>query len=111
VDVLLQVATATAAEQSTRERDADARDEHQALITALRDTSTPTYPFISALAEDLVSGTPTERLTWTFHLLVTGILHTVRPNQRDRYPSCPHTTPSPSSEPASAGSPWPASCT
>jgi AcrR family transcriptional regulator len=78
VDVLLQVATATAAEQSTRERAVGAQNEHEALVTALRSASAETYPFISALADDLVSGTPAERLAWVFHMLVNGTLHTPR---------------------------------
>jgi AcrR family transcriptional regulator len=57
VDVLLQVATATAAEQSARDRRAGAEEEHQALVAALRGASPDTYPRIAALGDDLYNGT------------------------------------------------------
>jgi AcrR family transcriptional regulator len=79
VDVLLQVATATAAEQSTRDKAADADTEHQALVVALRDAPPETYPHIAALGTDLMAGLPEERLDWIFHMLINGTLHTPRP--------------------------------
>lgn len=80
VDVLLQVATATAAEQSTRDRRAvDARDDHDALTAALGEASADTYPRIAALGNELLSGTPEARLVWIFHMLLDGALHTPRP--------------------------------
>lgn len=79
VDTLLQLATATAAEQSARDRDADAQDEHEALAAAVRGADPGMYPHITAVSGELMSGTPTQRLTWTFTMLVNGILHTPRP--------------------------------
>ncbi|MFE4176806.1 TetR/AcrR family transcriptional regulator [Streptomyces sp. NPDC056909] len=73
VDVLLQVATATAAEQSTRDQAIDAADEHNALVAALRDVNPATHPRISALSADLVSGTPSQRLAWIFRTVVNGV--------------------------------------
>lgn len=78
VDVLLQVATATAAEQSVRDRDAAAEDEHLALVAALRAVSAETHPRIAALADDLVSGTPEQRLTWIFRAVINGARTTPR---------------------------------
>jgi AcrR family transcriptional regulator len=78
VDVLLQVATATAAEQSARDRDAAAEDEHLALVAALRAVPAETYPRIAALAGDLVSGTPEQRLAWTFRAVINGARTTAR---------------------------------
>ncbi|MGW7001583.1 TetR/AcrR family transcriptional regulator [Streptomyces sp. NPDC054933] len=78
VDVLLQVATATAAEQSNRDRSIDAEDEHNALVQALRDASADTYPRIAALGDDLLSGTPEARLTWMFRMVINGTLTTPR---------------------------------
>ncbi|MFC8824105.1 TetR/AcrR family transcriptional regulator [Streptomyces sp. NPDC057137] len=78
VDVLLQVATATAAEQSTRAEDTDARDDHNTLARTLREVSADTHPRIAALADDLVSGTPRERLSWMFRTVVNGALTTPR---------------------------------
>ncbi|WP_277436253.1 TetR/AcrR family transcriptional regulator [Streptomyces sp. SPB162] len=78
VDVLLQVATASAAEHSTRADAVDSTDEHEALVTALRDASPSTHPHTASLARDLVSGTPGQRLDWIFHAVINGILTTAR---------------------------------
>jgi AcrR family transcriptional regulator len=78
VDVLLQVATATAAERSTRAHSADAEAEHSALVAALHVASPDTYPRIAALGDDLVSGTPERRLVWIFRAVINGTLATPR---------------------------------
>ncbi|MGW2249978.1 TetR/AcrR family transcriptional regulator [Kitasatospora sp. NPDC001660] len=78
VDVLLQVATATAAEQSVRDRDIAAADEHNALVEALRQATAQTHPRIAALGADLVSGTPEQRLAWIFRAVVNGAQATPR---------------------------------
>ncbi|MFD0021229.1 TetR/AcrR family transcriptional regulator [Streptomyces sp. NPDC058382] len=72
VDVLLLVATATAAEQSTRDRSSDAEEEYDALVAALHDVSATTYPRIAALGTELVSGSPEQRLAWTFRTVING---------------------------------------
>ncbi|MFF1924661.1 TetR/AcrR family transcriptional regulator [Streptomyces sp. NPDC058221] len=72
VDVLLLVATATAAEQSIRDRSAGAEEEHNALVAALRDASATTHPRIAALGADLVSGSPEQRLAWIFRTVING---------------------------------------
>ena len=80
VDLLLHFATSTAAEQGTRERAIDARDEEDALVTALRNAPAETYPHIAALgAGQLMSGTGQDRLRWGYQVLLTGILQTPRP--------------------------------
>ncbi len=78
VDVLLQVATATAAEQSARRQDDSARDQDDALVTALREATAPTYPRIAALGTDLVSGTPEQRIAWIFRAVINGAKETPR---------------------------------
>lgn len=78
IDVLLQVATATAAEQSARRENASADVEHQALVEVLRDASPRTHPRIVALGDDLLSGTPQDRLDWIFRVVVNGTLSTPR---------------------------------
>jgi AcrR family transcriptional regulator len=78
VDVLLQVATATAAEQSTRDRAVDAQDEHDALTAALLGASATSHPRIAALGGELLSGSPEARLEWIFRMLINGALHTPR---------------------------------
>jgi AcrR family transcriptional regulator len=78
VDVLLQVATATAAEQSTRERDIAAEEELNALLDAVRGVTDQTHPRIAALGDDLLSGTPEQRLTWIFRAVINGAKTTPR---------------------------------
>ncbi|MEV4561743.1 TetR/AcrR family transcriptional regulator C-terminal domain-containing protein [Kitasatospora sp. NPDC049285] len=75
VDLLLQVATATAAEHAGRTGPtADA--EHTALVRALHHADPARYPHIAEAADDLVSGRPEDRLAWTFRTLVNGIAGT-----------------------------------
>ena len=78
VDVLLQVATATAAEQSTRDRDIAAPDDQDALLAALHGVTEQTHPRIAALGADLLSGTPEQRLSWVFRALANGAKTTSR---------------------------------
>lgn len=78
VDVLLQVATATAAEQSTRDRSAAAEDERHALLDALRRVTAQSHPRIAALGPDLTSGTPEQRLAWIFRVVINGAQVTPR---------------------------------
>lgn len=82
VDLLLQFATATAAEHATRDRDLDAQDrraEQDALTAALREVSRETHPRIAALGAELLSGPGEARLAWGFHVLINGALGTPRP--------------------------------
>ncbi|MFJ8361777.1 TetR/AcrR family transcriptional regulator [Streptomyces sp. NPDC093984] len=78
VDVLLLVATATAAEQSARDSALEAEQEHTALVQALGAASPLAHPRVAALGDDLVSGAPEERLAWTFRTIINGILDTPR---------------------------------
>ena len=78
VDVLLQVATATAAEQSTRRRDIAAQDQRSALVDALRRVTPETHPRIAAVGADLLSGTPEQRLAWIFRAVINGAKATPR---------------------------------
>ncbi|GGO93315.1 TetR/AcrR family transcriptional regulator [Wenjunlia tyrosinilytica] len=79
VDVLLLVATATAAEHSARRSaDDDAADELSYLTAAIAGVDPVKHPRTSALGTDLVSGAPRERLTWFFHVLINGTLATPR---------------------------------
>ena len=78
VDVLLQVATATAAEQSARHENTTATGEHQALVAALREVSPEEYPRIAAVGDELVSGPPLDRLEWIFRAVINGTLGTPR---------------------------------
>lgn len=81
LDLLLQFATATAAEQGARDRAYDAEDEQDALAEALRTVDPGVHPHIAALAHDLVSGPELDRLAWGFDVLVNGIGRTPRPKR------------------------------
>ncbi|MCS0605802.1 TetR/AcrR family transcriptional regulator [Streptomyces sp. LP11] len=75
VDLLLQHATATAAEHAGEE----SPDEWQAVTRALREASAETHPHIAAGAGALLSGTPEARLSWAFRALLGGIERTAVP--------------------------------
>ncbi|MFC9324542.1 TetR/AcrR family transcriptional regulator [Kitasatospora sp. NPDC057015] len=79
VDVLLQQATASAAEHAGRVDAPDARQEMDTLARVLRETSAKTHPHIAALGTGLVSGAPAERRSWGIQMLINGILHTPVP--------------------------------
>lgn len=83
VDALLQYATSTAAEQSTRDRDEDAQGDWDALTTALRDVSATTHPRLAALGDELLSGPGEARLGWGLRVLINGMPHTPRPSATD----------------------------
>ncbi|MEU7144548.1 helix-turn-helix domain-containing protein [Nocardia sp. NPDC046473] len=83
-DVLLQFATATAAEQATRDDNAEAEQEMDVLVAAIRNASAETHPRIATLGDDLVSGPGADRLDWGFRLLINGAIHTPRPTEKKR---------------------------
>ncbi|MFJ9115178.1 TetR/AcrR family transcriptional regulator [Streptomyces sp. NPDC102394] len=69
VDLLLQHATASAAEHA----DETPEEDWDALRGALRDLPERTHPRIAALSDALVSGTPEARLAWGRRTLIAGI--------------------------------------
>lgn len=77
VDLLLQHATATAAEHTAGDA---TQDDWDALTRTLRDLSDRTHPHIAALAGDLLSGAPEARLSWGFRALINGIERTAVPD-------------------------------
>ncbi len=80
VDILLQHATATAAEQGTRERDPSARDDWNALVEAVHTSDEAARPMIRAHLPALLSGPDEHRLTWGFDVLINGIVGTPLPS-------------------------------
>ncbi|MGW5330950.1 TetR/AcrR family transcriptional regulator [Streptomyces sp. NPDC004014] len=76
VDLLLQHATATAAEHAGEK----SPGAWQALDSALRGASRDTHPHIAARAGQLLSGTPEARLSWAFRALIDGIERTAVPD-------------------------------
>ncbi|KAA2260085.1 TetR/AcrR family transcriptional regulator [Solihabitans fulvus] len=80
VDVLLQFATATAAEHATRAQFADAAADWDALTNALHEVSERTHPHVHALAASLLAGSPEERMSWSLRMLINGIATTPVPD-------------------------------
>lgn len=80
VDLLLQFATVTAAEQTTRDRGVAAEEDRDALAAALRDVSRDRHPHIAALGTELLSGSGRTRLAWGIDVLIGGLLTTPRPD-------------------------------
>lgn len=72
VDLLLQHATATAAEHSQEASE----EEWDALRRALHGISDRTHPHIAALGSELLSGAPEARLSWGLRALIAGIERT-----------------------------------
>ncbi|MBO8197709.1 TetR/AcrR family transcriptional regulator [Streptomyces smyrnaeus] len=83
VDKLLQDATATAAEQATREHDPHSEGDWSVAVGALHAVDETTHPAISAHIPHLVSGTAEDRMRWSFDVLVNGITGTPVPGQAD----------------------------
>lgn len=82
VDLLLQQAETTAAEQGSRTAEEQAGDD-AALRAALRSlvaASSADHPHIVAAGEDLISGEGPERGAWAFEVLLNGLLATPRPD-------------------------------
>ncbi|MGW5735037.1 MULTISPECIES: TetR/AcrR family transcriptional regulator [Streptomyces] len=79
VDLLLQYATATAAEHAPDERTGSRAGEWDALSGALRGASGQSHPHVAGLSAELLSGRPEARLAWGFRALIDGILHTPLP--------------------------------
>lgn len=78
VDVLLQVATASAAEHSGRDDSSDSAEEWSAVAAAVANAPASKVPHIAALGSELLSGTPRSREMWRTRMLLNGILHTPR---------------------------------
>jgi AcrR family transcriptional regulator len=72
-DLLVQYATATAAEHSTRNERPSTADEESDLAVALADVSAATYPRLHELKEVLVGGEGHERFRWGIDVLLAGL--------------------------------------
>ncbi|MFC3451574.1 TetR/AcrR family transcriptional regulator [Amycolatopsis speibonae] len=79
IDILLQHATATAAEHA----DQETPDDWDALARAVRDADETTHPQIAAHAADLLTGRPAQRMSWGLRVLITGITDTAVPPERN----------------------------
>jgi AcrR family transcriptional regulator len=74
IDLLLQLATSTAAEHAG----GDDPEEWNAVAAALQAVRPETHPRIAALGEDLLSGTGPDRTSWGIRVLINGVLATPR---------------------------------
>lgn len=79
VDVLLLAATAHAAEHAEVSRETE--QAWDALNSTLEDIDARLHPHIHELADVLLTGTPTDRLTWTFRALINGLRDTPVPGE------------------------------
>ncbi|ANN17733.1 TetR family transcriptional regulator [Amycolatopsis orientalis] len=79
VDILLQHATAIAAEHAGE----DSPEDWDALARAVRDADATTHPQVAAHAGDLLTGQPAQRMSWGFQVLITGIADTAVPPGRN----------------------------
>jgi len=79
VDVLLQVATATAAEHATRQEAGTDEAEWDALTRAISEVPASTHPHLHALGTRLLDGSPEEHLAWCFRVVINGIANTPAP--------------------------------
>lgn len=79
LDLLLQTATATAAEHSGQTSSCDHGAELRQLNETLASASPEEFPYLHRQAADLTSGTPPERRRWAVDMLVNGIIATPRP--------------------------------
>lgn len=92
IDLLLQFATATAAEHAAGDKGAtETEGEWAALDSAVRGASRERHPHIAERAADLLSGPGEARLDWGFQVLINGVLRTALPD----LPGAPTATASP----------------
>ncbi|MET0132679.1 MAG: TetR/AcrR family transcriptional regulator C-terminal domain-containing protein [Kibdelosporangium sp.] len=80
VDLLLQYATATAAEHVDEDPAVDADADWDVLAATVRKASSEAHPHIAAVSGELLSGSGRTRLSWGFRVLINGISGTPRPD-------------------------------
>jgi AcrR family transcriptional regulator len=73
VDLLLQLATASAAEHGTRDASAGADGEERLQAMAVREAPAGRYPNIGRARDELFSGTGKQRQRWAVRALIDGI--------------------------------------
>jgi AcrR family transcriptional regulator len=73
VDLLLQYATASAAEHGTRDQQPDTADAESDMAMALGSVAADTHPRLHQLSGVLVAGEPAERFRWGIDVLLAGI--------------------------------------
>jgi AcrR family transcriptional regulator len=76
VDLLLQRATAAAAEFGTRGERADAADDFETLATAVAEAPAGDFPHIAHARAELFSGEGRDRIRWAYASMIHGIATT-----------------------------------
>ncbi len=87
VDLLLQVVTATGAEQATRRENPQDGDDWNALVAAIENADAGRYPQIRELGPLLLTGPGTARMRWGLSVLLNGIVATELPAPDPTSPS------------------------
>jgi AcrR family transcriptional regulator len=72
-DLLLQRATATAAEEGERRQHTNTAAADAQVAEVIEGVSPKNHPHLAALYAEMLSGTPMTRLTWSFEILLSGI--------------------------------------
>ncbi|WFE27369.1 TetR/AcrR family transcriptional regulator [Solwaraspora sp. WMMD791] len=73
VDILLQQAIAMAAEQGSRGDSAEARGEEHDLAIAIAEARSDTYPSITRVRDEILSGDYEHRMRWVFATIIDGL--------------------------------------
>ncbi len=73
VDILLQHATATAAEQGSRAEAVEADGDMEDLALALTEAGPDGYPHIDRVRDEILSGTGEQRMRWAFATIIDGL--------------------------------------
>ncbi|WP_433376275.1 TetR/AcrR family transcriptional regulator [Actinoplanes sp. CA-142083] len=73
VDILLQQATATAAEHGSRDESVEADGEEHDLALAVAEAKAETYHHLARVREEILSGTGLQRRRWAFETLIDGL--------------------------------------
>jgi AcrR family transcriptional regulator len=73
-DLLLQRATATAAEEGARRQDAKTEAADEQVEAVIQGVSAKDYPHLASVSTEMLSGPPMTRLAWSFEVLLNGIV-------------------------------------
>lgn len=78
VDLLLQHAAATAAEQGNRDEAVEADGEEEDLALVIAAATQASHPHLVQVRDEILSGTGEERLRWMFSTLINGLADSPR---------------------------------
>jgi AcrR family transcriptional regulator len=73
VDILLQHATSSAAEQGSRRESVDAAGEEEDLAAVVAEADADSYPHLVRARDELFSGTGEQRMRWAFTAIIGGL--------------------------------------